>query len=229
MTKITKLRGGMTLNLYQCLDDFENQYRHVDNNDGNGNGNFALPQMQRQTAVNIPSTRSIRYTDILNNIQYKYDDENKENAFRRYLIERNIDYRLFNNPININVYINNISYQLSCMPDTTIFNIKIKIIEEYNKKRLNINNNGNNITNMSQEFYDEFIKLIGDTQELFNNFDYFNLDQRLPLVDHHLPLRYLKLKHKNSFLENDNNILLDYRIITGAEIILEIDNNIRNR
>lgn len=222
---MTKLRGGMTLNLYEYLDDFENTY--VGNNDGNDI--FAVVPMRRQTAANIPLTRSIRYTDILNNIQYKYDDENKENAFRRYLIERNIDYRLFNNPININVYINNISYQLSCMPDTNIFNIKIKIIEEYNKKRLNINNNGNNITNMSQEFYDEFIKLIGDTQELFNNFDYFNLDQRLPLVDHHLPLRYLKLKHKNSFLENDNNILLDYRIITGAEIILEIDNNIRNR
>ncbi len=106
------------------------------------------------------------------------------------------------------------------LSDTTIFNIKIKIIEEYNKKRLNIlNNNENNITNMTRAFYDEFIKLIGDTQELFNNFDYFNVDQRLPL-------NYLKLKHKNIFLEYNNLTLFDCRISTGAEIILEIDNNI---
>jgi hypothetical protein len=106
---MTKLRGGMTPNLYEYLDDFENTYT-----DNNVNA-FIPGLMHRQTAVNIPLNRSIWYTDILNNIQYKYHDENKENAFRRYLTDRNIDYRLFNNPININVYINNISYELSFM------------------------------------------------------------------------------------------------------------------
>jgi len=221
-TKITKLRGGMTPSLYEYLDHFENSYRGyiVDNEVFPGTQltpMTPLSQMTRQTAVYIPLNRSVRYTDILQNIQYKYHDENKESAFRQFLIDRGIDYNLFNNPININVCINNIFYELFCMPDTTIVNIKIKIIEEYKKKWLNINNNENYITNMSQEFYNEFIKIMGDTSNLFNNFNYSTNRQ---------PLDLFKLKHKNDFLDYNNSTLFDNRISTGAEIILEINNNI---